>query len=76
MKVKNDHRSKFSIKAIGKKKPDEKKNQGFKAIRTCDFRVAGALLCQLSYEATHWEQGQFTEFISPMRSEMMWSIII
>ena len=65
MKVKNDHRSKF-----GKKKP-EKKNQGFKGIRTRDLRVAGALLYQLSYEATHWERGQFIEFISPVRSEMM-----
>ena len=32
------------------------------------------MLYQLSYEATHWERGQFIEFISPMRSEMMWSI--
>ena len=24
----------------------------------------GAMLYQLSYEATHWEQGQFIEFIS------------
>ena len=65
MKVKNDHRSKF-----GKKKP-EKKNQGFKGIRTRDLRVAGALVYQLNYEATHWERGQFIEFISPVRSEMM-----
>ena len=43
-------------------------------IRTRDLRVAGALLYQLSYEATHWERGQFIEFISPVRSEMMWSI--
>ena len=62
-KVKNDHRSEFS-NAIGKKKPE--KNQGFNAIRTRDLRVAGALLYQLSYEATHWERGQFIEFISPM----------
>ena len=27
-------------------------------------------LYQLSYKATHWERGQFIEFISPMRSEM------
>ena len=50
------------------KKP-EKKNQGFSRIRTHDLRVAGALLYQLSYEATDWEQGQFIEFISPVRSE-------
>ena len=60
----------FPIKAIGKKKP-EKKNQGFKGIRTRALRVTGALLYQLSYEATHWERGQFIEFISPVRSEMM-----
>ena len=61
MKVKNDH--------IGKKKPE--KNQGFNGIRTRDLRVTGALLYQLSYEATHWERGQFIDFISPVRSEMM-----
>ena len=59
----------FPIEAIGKKKPE--KNQGFNGIRTRDLRVAGALLYQLSYEATHWERGQFIEFISPVRSEMM-----
>ena len=34
------------------------------------------MLYQLSYmyEATHWERGQFIEFIPPVRSEMMWSI--
>ena len=58
----------FPIKAIGKK---PEKNQGFNGIRTCDLRVTGALLYQLSYEATHWERGQFIEFISPVRSEMM-----
>ena len=60
----------FPIEAIGKKKP-EKKNQGFNGIRTHDLRVAGALLYQLSYEATRWERGQFIDFISPVRSEMM-----
>ena len=59
----------FPIETIGKKKPE--KNQGFKEIRTLDLRVTGALLYQLSYEATHWERGQFFEFISPVRSEMM-----
>ena len=67
LKVKNDHRSKFSNCL---KKP-EKKKQGFNGIRTRDLRVTGALLYQLSYEATHWERGQFIEFISPVRSEMM-----
>ena len=51
MKVKNDHRSKFS------KRRSLKKNQGFNGIWTRDLCVTGALLYQLSYEATHWEQG-------------------
>ena len=55
MKVKNDHCSKFSNLSNGKKKPE--KNQGFNGIRTRDLRVAGALLYQLSHEATHWERG-------------------
>ena len=32
------------------------------------------MLYQLSYEATHWERGQFIEFISPVRGEIIWSI--
>ena len=72
MNVQSDHCSKFSNLSNGKKKPE--KNQGFNGIRTRDLRVAGALLYQLSYEATHWERGQFIEFISPVRSKMMWSI--
>ena len=72
--MKNDHRSKFSnlTEQLEKKKPEKKKkNQGFNGIRTRDLRVTGALLYQLSYEATHWERGQFIEFIYPVRSEMM-----
>ena len=42
----------------------KKKNQGFNGIRTRDLRDTGAMLYQLSYEATHWERGQFIEFIS------------
>ena len=42
----------------------------FNGIQTCDLRNSGAMLSQLSYEATHWERGQFVEFISLMRSEM------
>ena len=42
-----------------------KKNQGFNGIRTRDLRDTGAMLYQLSYKATHWEQGQFIEFILP-----------
>ena len=33
----------------------------------------GAMLYRLSYEATHWERGQFIEFMSPVRSEKTWS---
>ena len=69
MKVKKDRRSEFSNLSNWKKKPE--KNQGFNGIRTRDLRVAGALLYQLSYEATHWERGQFIEFMSPVRNEMM-----
>ena len=32
------------------------------------------MLYQLSHEATRWERGQFIEFISPVRSDMMWSL--
>ena len=49
-------------------------NQGFNGIRTRDLRDTGAMLYQLSYEATHWERGQFIEFMSPVRSEMTWSM--
>ena len=72
IKVKNDHRSKFSN--LSNWKEEAWKNQGFNGIRTRDLRDTGAMLYQLSYEATHWERGQFIEFISPVRSEMMWSI--
>ena len=61
MKVKCDHRSKFSNLSNWK---EAWKNQGFNGIRTHDLRDTGAMLYQLSYEATHWEQGQFIEFIS------------
>ena len=79
MKVNNDHRSKFSNSSNWKEEA-WKKNQGFNGIRTRDLRVAGALLYQLSYEATHWERGQFIEFISLVRSEIIcnghfWSLL-
>ena len=72
MKVKNDHRSIFSN--LSNWKEEAWNNQGFNGIRTRDLRDAGAMLYQLSYEATHLERGQFMEFIFPVRSEMMWSI--
>ena len=62
IKVMNDHRSKFSNLSSWKEKPE--KNQGFNGIRTHDLRDTGAMLYQLSYEATHWERGQLIEFMS------------
>ena len=52
----------FQFKQLGRRS-QEKKNQGFNGIRTRDLRVAGALLYQLSYEATHWERGQFSYIV-------------
>ena len=66
------NRSKFSN--LSNWKEEAWKNQGFKWIRTRDLRDTGAMLNQLSYEATRLERGQFIEFRSPVRSEMMWSI--
>ena len=34
----------------------------------------GAMLYQLSYEATHWEQGPFIEFISSRAVKIMINI--
>ena len=42
------------IKQLEKKKPW--KYQGFNRIRTRGLRDTGAILHQLSYEATHWER--------------------
>ena len=71
-KVKNDHHSKFT--SLSNWKEEAWKNQGLNGIRTRDLRDTGAMLYQLSYEATHWERGQFIEFMSPVWSKMMWSI--
>ena len=49
MKVKSDHRSKFSN--LINWKPE--KYQGFNGIPTRDLRDNGAMLDQLSWEATH-----------------------
>ena len=51
VKVKSDHRSKFSN--LSNWKEEAWKNQGFNGIRTRDLRDTGAMLYQLSYEATH-----------------------
>ena len=60
--MKSDHRSKFSN--LNNWKEEAWKNQDFNGIRTRDLGDTGAMLYQLSYEATHWELGQFIEFIS------------
>ena len=39
------------------------KKSGFNGTRTRDLRDTGAMLYQLSDEATRWEPGQFIEFI-------------
>ena len=66
--MKNDHRSKFSN--LSNWKEEARKNQGFNGIRTHDLRDTGAMLYRLTYKATHWERGQFIEFISPVTSEI------
>ena len=48
-----------------------KKSAGFEPVTSAN---TGTMLYQLRYEATHWERGQSIEFISPVRSEMMWSM--
>ena len=69
MKVKCDHRSKFSN--LSNWKEEACKNQGFNGIRTHDLRDTGAMLYQLSYEATHWEQGQFIDHIFPCIAQLV-----
>ena len=45
----------FPILTIGKKKPEKiRASTGFEPR---DLRDTGAILYQLSYEATHWERG-------------------
>ena len=51
MKVKNDHRSKFSN--LSNWNEEAWKNQGFNGIWTRDLRDTGAMLYQLSFEATN-----------------------
>ena len=43
MKVKNDHRSKFSNLHVSSWKEEAWKNQGFNEIRTRDLRDTGAM---------------------------------
>ena len=62
LKVKSDHRSQFSNSSNWKQYAW--KYLGLNGIRTLDLRDTGVMLDQLSCEATHWERGQFVEFIS------------
>ena len=50
----------FQFKQLEKTEKPEKK-QGFNGVRTRDLRDTGAMLYQLSYEATHWERGQLID---------------
>ena len=43
---------------------------GFESCGLREYRD-GAILYQLSYEATHWERGQFIGLYAPTGSEMM-----
>ena len=47
----------------------KEKNQGFNGIRTRDLRDTGAMLYQLSYEAIHWERGQFIHICTAVVDE-------
>ena len=59
----------FPVEAIEKKRPKKIgasmvfNSTGFEPVP--DLRDTGAMLYQLSYEATHWERGQLNWFISP-----------
>ena len=63
---KNDHRSKFSN--LSNWEEEVWKNQGFNGIRTRDLRDTGAMLYQLSYEATHWEE------VNLLSSHLPWGV--
>ena len=62
----------FQFRQLERRSPEKIRDiTGFEPL---DLRDTGEMLYQLSYEATHWERGQFIEFISPVGSETMWSI--
>ena len=71
MKVKNDHGTKFSN--LSNWKENALKNQGFNRFKPVTSANTGMMLYQVSYEATHWERGQYLlGSYLPMRSEIMW----
>ena len=65
--ISDEHRQRIEsddnqIIAIGKKRRDKiKASTGFEPVTS----AIPAILYQLSYEAIHWERGQFIEFILP-----------
>ena len=63
MEVNNDHRSKFSN--LSNWKEEAWKIQGFNEIRNRDLCDTGAMLYQLSYEATHWSEVNFFSSYPP-----------
>ena len=68
MNVKSDHRSNFSNLSNWNEEAWKKKNQGFNGIRARDLRNTGAMLYQLSYEATHWgSSGNLLSSYFPVR---------
>ena len=73
MKVKIDHRSKFSD--LSKWKEEAWKTQGFNGIRTRDLRDTAAMLYQLSrlWSHTLGARSIYWVHIFPC-SEMMWSL--
>ena len=62
----------FQLKQLERSLKKIRASTGFEPVT--DLRDTGAMLYQLSYEATHWERGQLIEFIPPVRSEMICSI--
>ena len=71
MKVKSDNRSKFSNLSNWKEA-----YQGFNGIRSRELRDTGAMIDQLSCEATHWEPGQLVEFIIASRVVKLFFVFV
>ena len=71
--MKCDPRSKFSNLSNWKEEVWKKirASTGFEPVTSTN---TVALLYQLSYEATHWERGQFIGFIIFPCSEIMWNL--
>ena len=67
MKVKSDHRSKCSNLSNWKEQAWKKKTRASTGFEPVTSANTGAMLYQLSYEVTHWERGQFIEFISSVQ---------